>query len=331
MRAYEGVVVVDYGLASVQSSSEPVPELSFEGDANSLAAGTDDGVLWIRVASQSGYVRFVLDVFDDEPPMPDDYDDIVETRFVPLEPTARLCGFWGESVTEVALNSPMYQARVASRGTDDAWQYPENEEDEQLPRPDEYLIQLWPASTPVERIVKASPLAYPVPLQHLDPNEPLIKRALRNADPRIRHEVLIGLVQHLGATYGIDDDPRFIGVIEDSRVVLDQVLTSGRTYIDFIEAMYHIPAVGPAFDRVEPAVNAAYNRISAAMEAGTPDEHAVGTWHAWSAAANLLFAPGETPDYAPKGGPEIIDCAEQALGADWAKVEPALIERLESA
>jgi hypothetical protein len=330
MRVYEGVVVVDYGSAFVQSGAEADYESSFAGHANTLAGGADEGVLAIKVSSQSGYVRFVLDVFDEEPPMPDDYEDIVETRFVPLEPTARLCGFWGESVAEVVMTAPVYQARVASRGTADAWQYPENEEDEELPRPDEYLIQLWPSSAPAERIVKASPPAYPVPLQQLDPGEPPVRRALREADPRVRHEALIGLVKHLGSTYGIDQDPRFLGVIEDSREVLDQVLASGRNYIPFLEAMYDIPAAGPAFERVEPAVDAAFDCVSAAQAGGTPDERAVGTWHAWTAASNLLFAPGETPDYAPMGGPEIINCAQQALGDDWAAVETALIKRLTS-
>jgi hypothetical protein len=331
MRIYDGVVVVDYGSASLESSSDPdsLQQASFEGHTNSLAGGAEDGVLSIRVASQSGYVKFILDVFDDEPPMPDGYEDIAETRFAPQEPTARLCGFWGESVAEVEMTAPMYQARVASRGTANAWDYPEREEDEDQTRPDEYLIQLWPSDDPVERVVVASPPAQLVPLQHLDPDEPRIRRALRQADPRMRHEALIWLVELLGSTFGIDGDPRFVRVIADSREILEEHMANGEPHVEFLDAMYDDPLTSSAYERIEPALSEASDRWTTAAELGVDTTDVVNVWRAWTAASNLVFAPSEGPDYAPAGGPQIIEYAEQAVGPRWNDVESEMIHRLE--
>ncbi|MGH8877778.1 MAG: hypothetical protein ACRD0P_10610 [Stackebrandtia sp.] len=121
------------------------------GQANGLCGAAVPGFLFLTTGLHTGLVPLRLERHDTEPPVPEDWEDIVEVSFTSVEPQVRLLLWEGDSFP-LDLEPTTYRVRYCANGMDEGHDIDGRAEGE--PVADRYLMQWWPGPFQADRIVK---------------------------------------------------------------------------------------------------------------------------------------------------------------------------------
>jgi hypothetical protein len=141
-----GPVWVSYSQIYVESGPDDIdPDESFAGQQNGLCGAAKAGSLFLTTGLHTGEVGFAVELHDDEPPLDDTWEEIVEASYRPLGDVTLMTwagdgGSWGLDLEEIN-----YRVRYCGSGMDPA---------HQGAPVDRYLLQFWPAPPATDRIVK---------------------------------------------------------------------------------------------------------------------------------------------------------------------------------
>lgn len=319
MQVLDGRVAVDYGSAVFDSGvgSDDVTT-DFTEQSNGLCDASTPGVLRLMTASHSGEVRFSVDLFDSEPDVPDDYEDIVEVSFVPESARCSLQGFWGDELGAVELTEAEYRIRYCGRNLDQAHTYEIDAEYDEYVALDEYLLQIWPAPAAPDLVLReVSEFA-------------CVRNAARatQADvavfstPETHRSRIYGLQRLLSlgaARVGLDDDPVFVRGLDDALRVCDAAIRG-----DVAEPGDKAPSVGKtrrsAARRIKDARRAALGAASSVPLKGQMHDPAWLKAQAWWALWDLMTAASD-PEDSNTYDLALIHC-RNLLDDKWRTVEP---------
>lgn len=147
-----GEAPVSYGQIYVESEPGP-PRFAecFGGQRNGLCGGAVPGALTLITGLHTGEVGFRVESHDEEPPLDETWEEIVEVSFRPLGETS-LVSWGGSAVWPLGLREIDYRVRYSGTRMDEAHRLgiPEGEHFE----PDRYLLQFWPGPPEPDRVVK---------------------------------------------------------------------------------------------------------------------------------------------------------------------------------
>ncbi|WP_406634984.1 hypothetical protein [Amycolatopsis sp. WGS_07] len=152
-----GEAPVSYGQIYVQSDQGP-PRLGecFGGQRNGLCGGAVPGALALITGLHTGEVGFRVESHDEEPPLDDAWEEIVEVSFRPVGEAA-LVSWGGSEFWPLDLREIDYRVRYSGTRMDEARRLGISE-DEYF-EPDRYLLQFWPSPPGPDRVVKQTSAA----------------------------------------------------------------------------------------------------------------------------------------------------------------------------
>lgn len=135
---------VHYGFVDLTPADRQVEDLltARGGQVNGLCGARFPGVLAMITGLHTGSVPFEVAVFDAEPAVPDEWEDVVEVSFAAPDRDYLLSTF-DDGADLVLPAATSYRARYCASGMDEADQAGVRTSDE--PVVDRYLLQLWPA------------------------------------------------------------------------------------------------------------------------------------------------------------------------------------------
>ena len=149
---FDGDVHVHYGFIHV----EPPPEAEFDlisargGQVNGLCGAAYPGVLAMVTGLHTGTVPLRFELHDEEPPLEDDWEDVVEA---PLTVTAD--AYWVTAFDRgMEVEAPpagTYRARWCASGMDEAHDGTRSADEPEI---DRYLLQLWPAPVLPDAVIR---------------------------------------------------------------------------------------------------------------------------------------------------------------------------------
>jgi hypothetical protein len=122
------------------------------GQANGLCAAAIPGFLHLITGLHTGHVGFTVEVHDDEPPLDDTWEEIVEVSFTPATEETLLVEWGGGDCWPLDLAPVPHRVRYCATGMDEADAADTRIEPE--PQYDRYLLQFWPAPPAADRVVK---------------------------------------------------------------------------------------------------------------------------------------------------------------------------------
>jgi hypothetical protein len=121
------------------------------GQANGLCGTAQPGVLFLSTGLYTGYTHVTVELLTEPPPVADEWEDVVEASFRPL--TEMRLVQWGAAATwPLALELTEYRVRYYATGMDRAHARDTRRAGE--PLLDRYLLQLWPAPTGPDAVVR---------------------------------------------------------------------------------------------------------------------------------------------------------------------------------
>ncbi|KOY55976.1 hypothetical protein [Streptomyces sp. XY332] len=154
-RPVTGVVRVHYGqIYVVSDADDPVPGLSeaFAGQSGGLCGAAVPGALWLITGLHTGDVGFIVEVYDEDPPLDAVWEDVVEVSFHPVSERTSLVLWGGEGAWELDLARIDYRVRYCARGMDEGREADRRGAGE--PQAESYLLQFWPAPPRADRVVR---------------------------------------------------------------------------------------------------------------------------------------------------------------------------------
>lgn len=148
-----GPAWVHYAQIYVESSDDSMPELGecFGGQQNGICGAAAPGTLFLITGLHTGKVDFAVELHDEEPPLDDSWEDVVEVSYRPAGEVV-LNGWGGEGRWPLALDPVDYRVRYCGWGMDAGHQSAGPMDDE--PLVDRYLLQFWPAAPAPDRVIK---------------------------------------------------------------------------------------------------------------------------------------------------------------------------------
>ncbi|MGC4939459.1 hypothetical protein [Kribbella sp. DT2] len=153
-----GTAPVSYAQIYVESSNDSMPELSqcFAGQQNGLCGAVAPGTLFLITGLHTGDVGFTVELHDEEPPVDDTWEEIVEASYRPRGEVA-LNSWGGEASWPLELDLVNYRLRYSGSGLEAGRQAAPQLNGE--PPVDHYLLQFWPAPPAPDRVVKQTSTA----------------------------------------------------------------------------------------------------------------------------------------------------------------------------
>jgi len=143
---------VAYGQIYVESEgSEPQAWESMGGQQNGLCGAALPGSIFLITGMHTGNVAFTVELHDTEPPVGEEWEDVVEASFRPFGETFLQC-WGGEGSWPLDLPATDLRVRYCAWGMDEAREVNVIMDDE--PCIDRYLLQFWPAPPSPDRIVR---------------------------------------------------------------------------------------------------------------------------------------------------------------------------------
>ncbi|MEU4192829.1 hypothetical protein AB0E69_13080 [Kribbella sp. NPDC026611] len=149
-----GPAWVAYGQIYVESTLDDSSSLEdcFAGQQNGLCGAAVPGKLFLITGLHTGHVGFTVELYDEQPPLDDTWEEIVEASYHPLGNAALVTwasdgGFW-----ELDLDPFDYRLRYCAQGMDAGHQGAPPMDDQ--PLIDHYLLQLWPAPPAPDQVLK---------------------------------------------------------------------------------------------------------------------------------------------------------------------------------
>jgi hypothetical protein len=124
----------------------------FDGQVNGLAGAASGEGLYLILARRSGGSPVQIVLHDSEPPLLEDWEDVVEVSILLPAAAEPTWSTWaGETSDSLPIPHGTYRVRVNARGRD------AGRDGEFADEPvDWYLIELWPAPTQVDTIVRTT-------------------------------------------------------------------------------------------------------------------------------------------------------------------------------
>lgn len=151
---FEGPLNVHYGQAYVVSGGQGFcgdMEATFRGQQNGLCGAAVGGSLFLVTGLHTGQVAFRVELHEAEPPVDENFEEVVEVSYRPLSAEVELEEWAGEPVCPLPLAVTDYRVRYCGRGMD-AGKEADTIVDE--PPIDSYLLQFWPDAATPDRILK---------------------------------------------------------------------------------------------------------------------------------------------------------------------------------
>jgi len=112
------------------------------------------GFLFLVTGLHYGPVGFTVELHDEEPPLDDVWEDVVEVSFRPDSDPVAVVEWGGEAAVSMALGASDFRVRYSGRGMDAARE--ENSRFPGDPELDHYLLQFWPAPPSADLVVRQS-------------------------------------------------------------------------------------------------------------------------------------------------------------------------------
>jgi hypothetical protein len=153
---FAGDVHVDYHQIYIRGGSTfPTDAMvdNFAGQVNGLCGGAWPGMLFLSIGMNVGLVGVAVELHDEAPPLDDFWEDVVEVSFAPEDGTATLTEWGGEPVASLELNATNLRVRYCAHGLDDGAAATGRISPDE-PVVDRYLLQFWPATPSVDRVVR---------------------------------------------------------------------------------------------------------------------------------------------------------------------------------
>ncbi|WP_203589995.1 hypothetical protein [Streptomyces sp. SID13031] len=119
----------------------------FGGQQNGLCGAAIGGRLWLITGLHTGEVGFTVELHDDEPPVDEEWEEVVEASYRPEGPTA-LNGWGGHGYWPLDLELIDYRVRYS------AWGMEASEQSAGPMDGERYLVQFWPAPRAPDRVVR---------------------------------------------------------------------------------------------------------------------------------------------------------------------------------
>lgn len=154
---FQGEVFVSYSQAYVQVEGADLPDMAtmFQGQANGLCGAVVPDSLFLVTGLHTGAVPFIVEVFADEPPVPEEWQDVVEVSFSASESEVMLLGWGGMSSDWIFLGQPGW-FRVRYCAMDFAAGRQSDTRIAGTDVLDRYLLQFWPAASEPDAVVRVS-------------------------------------------------------------------------------------------------------------------------------------------------------------------------------
>lgn len=148
-----GEVHVRYGQIYVESAVWGFAmDEYFAGQSNGLCGAGAPGGLFLNTGLHTGNVGFTVEVHDEEPPMDDSWEDVVEAPFRPVSAETLLVEWAGEDSWELDLREIDYRVRYSAVGMDAARGLDTRGQED--PGHDAYLLQFWPAEPSPDHVIR---------------------------------------------------------------------------------------------------------------------------------------------------------------------------------
>lgn len=153
---YDGDLSVSYGQFYVESrlyrpAGERVEDCA--GQSNGLCGAANPGSLFLTTGLHTGRVGLRVEVHEAEPPLDDQWEEIVEVSFRPASAETAVVPWGDGAICSLDLPVTDYRVRYCGRGMDVTL-------DDELsvldggPVVDHYLLQFWPAKPAADRVIK---------------------------------------------------------------------------------------------------------------------------------------------------------------------------------
>lgn len=150
---FDDLVWVSYGYVFVEPQyGVATPDLiaSRGGQRNGLCGAAEPGGLAMVTGTHTGRVAVRVESHADEPPLADDWEEVVEVAFVPADTGYVLTAFDFGVDLDVPTAVPL-RARWCATGMDEAGGPWEGDV-----APDRYLLQMWPAPEAPDAILRCT-------------------------------------------------------------------------------------------------------------------------------------------------------------------------------
>jgi hypothetical protein len=152
-----GRVHVHYSQIYVKSGEDQIDlHASFAGQSNGLCGAASPGTLFLTTGLHTGSVGFTVELHEGPPPLDDVWEEVVEASFTPASARVALVQWAGEDSWDLDLTRTCHRVRYCAIGMDAThaavtWSEDEPEDEPEL---DRYLLQFWPAAPEPDRIVR---------------------------------------------------------------------------------------------------------------------------------------------------------------------------------
>lgn len=149
----DGQVEVQYGFVQLSAVEADWPDLveARGGQRGGLCGAAFPEALAMVTGMHTGAVPFRVELWENEPPLADEWEDVVEVSFAPAQTEYVLGGF--DDFRHVALPRQItYRARYCARGMDAGAAHEPRAPDG--PEVDRYLLALWPAEMAPDLVVR---------------------------------------------------------------------------------------------------------------------------------------------------------------------------------
>ncbi|MGW3287085.1 hypothetical protein ACWDR3_20865 [Streptomyces sp. NPDC001002] len=151
----DGEVHVHYGQLYVESDPDsfgPGLAEAFAGQSVGLCGAAIPGALWLSTGLHTGQVGFTVEVHDEEPPLSEVWEDVVEVSFHPASDETALSEWGGGASWNLDLEETDYRVRYSALGMDQAGDVDTRMDGE--PQVDRYLLQFWPSVPAPDRVIR---------------------------------------------------------------------------------------------------------------------------------------------------------------------------------
>ncbi|GAA2975140.1 hypothetical protein [Actinokineospora diospyrosa] len=150
---FEGDLHVHYGQFYVESQ----PGLNITGQVrggqvNGLCGAAEPGTLFLITGLHTGEVHLTVELHDEQVPVTDEWEEVVEVSFRPETESVHLVQWAGEASWPLPLPQVDYRVRYCASGMDAASDQDSRLDDE--PRFDRYLLQFWPGPPAPDVVVR---------------------------------------------------------------------------------------------------------------------------------------------------------------------------------
>lgn len=145
MKVFGGNLYVHYGQAYVDASTGNGSDLkaSFHGQSNGLCGAAIRGNLFLITGLHTGHVRLTVSITETEPPVNDEWEDIVKVPYATDGKSTFIRDWNGKKVCDVPLVGTTFRVRYCAKSMDEGREADTIVDEEPI---DSYALIFWPDS-----------------------------------------------------------------------------------------------------------------------------------------------------------------------------------------